>query len=231
MGKYSVGISTQNKILDCCRALFYKKGIAGTSYEEICTAAEVNRGLIPYYFKSKNNIATTIYQQFIESMEEQVNTLCGEDENLRFVTLNALLYDLMKRDKRFCLFYNEIESNAFWGEYTLQLQDTVLSRLADYNGLSFPPEDFRTIVCMGEGVERELVHGIACDFLLEGAWGIAVRNCSFILCALGLPGTTVQDTLAGGKELFDKYYILCSPTFSGQIAPREFPEARKDMKE
>ena len=54
MGEYAVGVATRTRIYRVCKGLFYEKGIKATSYNDICEAADINRGLIPYYFKSKN---------------------------------------------------------------------------------------------------------------------------------------------------------------------------------
>lgn len=214
MGKYSVGISTQNKIIDCCKTLFYQKGIHKTSYEEICSAADINRGLIPYYFKSKNNIGTAIYQEFIDNADRLISEVCGADENTRFICTMAFYFDLMKRDPNLCRFYFEVESNAFWAEYTLQLQYSIIDRLLNFNKISVAPEARRTIACMSEGVEKEIVHGIESGFLLEDAWTIAVRDSDFIFQMIGLSSEQSAKYRSLGREIYNRYSLYCGPDFS-----------------
>lgn len=220
MGKYSVGITTQTKIVDCCKTLFYQKGVMQTSYEEICAAADINRGLIPYHFKSKNNIATMIFREFIENGDRLICDVCGEDENLRFIATNALYYDLEKRDPNFCRFYNEIESNAFWSDVTLEMQYYIMNKLIDYNGLEIAQEARRTIACMCEGVEQALVHGIASGFLVEDAWSIAARDSMFFFGALGMEQGKIQQYLEMGRNFYNKYCLYCGPDFSVTLRNR-----------
>ncbi len=220
MAQYSVGISTQAKILDSCRTLFYQKGVLNTSYGEICAAADINRGLIPYYFKSKNNIATIIFREFIEEADRLILEICGEDENLRFITTNALYYDLEKRDPNFCRFYDEIEYSAFWSELTLEMQYRVINKMIDHNSLQLSDDARRTVACMCEGVEKELVHGIASGFLLEDAWSIAERDSMFFLGVLGIDKAVIQRYLEQSKTIYNTYCLYCAPDFSVSLRRR-----------
>lgn len=226
MAKYAVGISTQNKIVDCCRTLFYQKGITGTSYDEICSAASVNRGLIPYYFKSKNNIATQIFQKVIEDCDNLIRDIVTKnissvDENVQFVVNNALLYDLMKRDPNFCRFYNEIESNSFWSEMTLQLQYSLIDKLIHFNCINMQPDVRCTIACLCEGMEQELIHGIHSNFLTEDAWMLAVRDCTCIFSLMGFSQEQVESCMKQSKCFFDQYYFCCKPDFSISMHTRD----------
>lgn len=220
MGEYSVGISTKNKIVNRCRSLFYENGIQGTSYEAICSAAGVNRGLIPYYFKSKNNIATIIFQEFIQQGDQLIRELCGDDENTFFICTTALYYDLMKRDPNFCRFYFEIESDAFWSAAVLEIQYAIIDRLLRSNGISIADETRRTIACMCGGVEKELVHGIQSGFLLENAWTIGLRDTSAILHTIGLAREQREKYERAAAALYDKYALYCGPDFSVQLRLR-----------
>lgn len=220
MGKYSVGITTQTKIISCCKTLFYQKGVLKTSYEEICAAADINRGLIPYYFQSKNNIAAIIFREFIKNGDQLICDACGEDENLRFIATNALYYDLEKRDPNFCRFYHEIEANAFWSDITLEMQDHVINKLIDFNRLEIAQDARRTIACMCEGVEKELVHGIASGFLTEDAWSIAARDSVFFFGALGMEQGMIRRYLEAGRGFYDKFCLYCGPDFSVTLRNR-----------
>ena len=42
--KYANGLATQKQIIEVCKRLFYEKGIEGTTYTDICAAADVHPG-------------------------------------------------------------------------------------------------------------------------------------------------------------------------------------------
>ena len=102
MGEYAVGVATRTRIYRVCKELFYRKGIKATSYNDICEAAEVNRGLIPYYFKSKNNIAIEVLGDFVDSMEAAVNAWWSPDDMVqpeRNIKIELLMFRLLSEDE------------------------------------------------------------------------------------------------------------------------------------
>jgi len=65
---------TQQRIVDAANQLFYKKGYNRTSFTDVVEAAEVPRGNIYYYFKSKDEML----QAVIKSRMETTETMLGE---------------------------------------------------------------------------------------------------------------------------------------------------------
>lgn len=63
---YLVGEQTKRRIFEISRQLFYKQGYDETTYDDISKLAEINRALIPYYFKNKKTLALFIHEQLIE---------------------------------------------------------------------------------------------------------------------------------------------------------------------
>jgi len=57
---------TREKILDTATKIFARKGFDGARVDEIAQKAGVNKALIYYYFKSKEEILEEIMKQFLE---------------------------------------------------------------------------------------------------------------------------------------------------------------------
>lgn len=61
--------TTEEKILDAAKAVFVRKGFAGTSMQDISDEAEINKALLHYYFRSKEKLFRAaffdIFQKFI----------------------------------------------------------------------------------------------------------------------------------------------------------------------
>ena len=55
---------TARSILEAAAALFLQKGYRKVTTREIAAAANVNLGLIPYYFTSKENLAASVMRDF-----------------------------------------------------------------------------------------------------------------------------------------------------------------------
>ena len=70
--------STQQKIISSAEILFYSKGVSQTTQQELANLAGVNRGLIHYYFGSKEHLALQISRRFTSSFYTAVNELFFE---------------------------------------------------------------------------------------------------------------------------------------------------------
>ncbi len=55
--------TTETKILNAARELFAKRGYAGARMQEIADLAGINKGLLHYYFKSKEALFKAIFRE------------------------------------------------------------------------------------------------------------------------------------------------------------------------
>ena len=132
MGEYAVGVATRTRIYRVCKGLFYEQGIKATSYNDICEAADINRGLIQYYFESKNNIAIEVLRDFVDSMEAAVNEWWGPDAMVqpeRNIMIELLMFRLLAEDERACRFYSEIRADGAFHEARLKSKRASCARL------------------------------------------------------------------------------------------------------
>ena len=74
--------NTQIKILNAATKQFIKYGFEGARVDNIATAAKVNKQLIYYYFKSKDNL-------FSEVLKKAYRNLRENDEQIDFDNLSA----------------------------------------------------------------------------------------------------------------------------------------------
>ncbi|MFC1725870.1 TetR/AcrR family transcriptional regulator [candidate division KSB1 bacterium] len=66
------GKKTKEKILRVAEELFSKKGFDGTSVDRIAKTARVNKALIYYHFKDKNDIITSLFKSMVEEASEYI---------------------------------------------------------------------------------------------------------------------------------------------------------------
>ena len=70
---------TRQRIVDAANQLFYRKGYNRTSFSDVVDAAEVPRGNIYYYFKTKDDILKAV----IANRLEIISAMLGEwDKNI-----------------------------------------------------------------------------------------------------------------------------------------------------
>ena len=92
MKRYSNGIITREKIIETCRTLFYENGFRAATFDMICRTAEVNPGSVAHHFSNKLNIASLIYQEIIDSLNDSVKELFAEEDQLQQVMTSLCLH-------------------------------------------------------------------------------------------------------------------------------------------
>jgi TetR/AcrR family acrAB operon transcriptional repressor len=87
---------TRSRILDAAENVFYDKGVAHASLEDIAAAAEVTRGAIYWHFKDKAELFDAMMQRVVMPAQEMLERADrGGDANplelLRRATIDVLL--------------------------------------------------------------------------------------------------------------------------------------------
>ncbi|MFC1534784.1 TetR/AcrR family transcriptional regulator [Thermodesulfobacteriota bacterium] len=71
------GEKTKMRILKVAEKLFSENGFDGTSIDKIAKKAGVNKALIYYYFKNKNDIIVSLFRNIIDEFNEKVDHPTG----------------------------------------------------------------------------------------------------------------------------------------------------------
>lgn len=61
----ALDLSTEQKILEAAKKVFIQKGLDGARLEEIAIEAGINKALLHYYFRSKEKLFETIFDQMV----------------------------------------------------------------------------------------------------------------------------------------------------------------------
>lgn len=79
MVKSDMDSSTEQKILDAAKRVFFQKGMAGARMQDIADEAGINKALLHYYFRSKENLHEVIFQQAFGKMMPRVAEIFGTE--------------------------------------------------------------------------------------------------------------------------------------------------------
>lgn len=101
----------QLQILKTAEHLFATKGFDGTSVRDIADEAGVNIAMISYYFRSKEKLMETLFEQRMGNVEMRVESLM-KDESLSPLDKVSILIDdhierVMQRQKFYKILYCE----------------------------------------------------------------------------------------------------------------------------
>lgn len=80
-------MGTKEKILQTARILFNERGLETTSAKNIAAELEMSDGNLRYHFRTKEDLVYALYMQLVETFNQQLGQLEGQDFNLRQVYL------------------------------------------------------------------------------------------------------------------------------------------------
>lgn len=108
-------INTEQKILDAAEDVFQEKGYDGARMQEIAERAGINKGLLHYYFKTKDALFDGIFGLAINGMISKITGILELDISLEekiSLVVDQYMALLLKRPNlpRFVL--NELNKNA-----------------------------------------------------------------------------------------------------------------------
>lgn len=72
-------MTTEDKILDAARAEFLQQGYAATRMRAIADKAEINKGLLHYYFKSKDALFIKVFESSFAELMQALGTAFSSD--------------------------------------------------------------------------------------------------------------------------------------------------------
>jgi len=108
--------TTEQRILEAAKAVFFEKGLNGARMQEIADKAGINKALVHYYFRSKDKLFSAIFEEvssrvfgrFIaifrsqDTLEHKIRTFCSAyiDEGISSPYLLSFLFNEINRNPR-----------------------------------------------------------------------------------------------------------------------------------
>lgn len=74
---------TEQLIKETARNLFFKKGLLGATTQEIADEAGVNRALIHYYFRSRDQLLETVLDEAISETREKIHAIFDSKDSFK----------------------------------------------------------------------------------------------------------------------------------------------------
>ena len=77
-----VSMSTEEQILRVAQEVFYRKGLSGARMQEIADAAGINKAMLHYYFKTKEQLFDKVFASAFEVFSGKIAQILNSDEPL-----------------------------------------------------------------------------------------------------------------------------------------------------
>lgn len=75
--------STEERILLAAKNVFHKRGFDGTRMQEIADEAGINKALVHYYFRSKNNLFQAVFEDAFSTLLLRLNEIFFSEGTLQ----------------------------------------------------------------------------------------------------------------------------------------------------
>ncbi len=133
---------SKEKIITVASIVFAEKGITSTKVQEIATRAGISKKTIYKFFEGKDELVRTVYLNFMEELNAQMNDLVLSENNfvdklagivrtlstrLHIIT-PVLITDLQLRNPDFHVFFDPYLKNAVFDRFRKLLESGIESK-------------------------------------------------------------------------------------------------------
>lgn len=119
-------MTTEEKIFMAAKAVFHKKGFAGARMQEIADEAGINKAMLHYFFKSKNQLFEAVFMNAFRQLSPQLNQIFNSDETL-FVKIEKFIHNyidyIVKNPQLPQFLINEINNNPEFLQKFMALEE------------------------------------------------------------------------------------------------------------
>ncbi len=74
--------NTEEIILKSAITIFHKKGLAGSRMQEIADEAKINKAMLHYYFRSKQQLFEAVFKKAFMQLAPQIHQILNSDDSL-----------------------------------------------------------------------------------------------------------------------------------------------------
>lgn len=200
--------SAEERIKRAARRLFFEKGYHATTTREIAQAAGVTLGLIPYYFKSKENLAATICYDIMEQFYQKIDFSRMEDTSsgVKLYLSQLLIFEYQFMDPTYGYLLSELTA-------TTDLMDspsTTARRISDQvireYGLTVSPEENEMYLVSLIGALKHLVKAHISKKLSITFTQLTDLLISDYFFNIGLPDEEIAKIISKGQQYYEAFY-------------------------
>ncbi len=144
---------TEQKILEAAEKVFYRKGKAGTSMQDIADEAGITRTSLNYYFRSKDKLFESVFRNAMEKFVPNIVAMLNSDISFKEYMPNmiSIIIDTMIENPQIPIFVlQELSSNPTrMPEIMIDLginSEVALEKLKKDENLKYLPIDPRQII-------------------------------------------------------------------------------------
>ena len=200
-------MNTRDKILNGAQKLFLENGYTKTTLRMVAKQADVNLGLLPYYFEKKENMGAEIYSRYMAKLYEKINYKEFQVRNSiehMLLTYLMLQYYLNLEPGLLKLYVELIKEDVL--KYSMESYSFKSLELIEQEfDLDLENNDLTVTINIIKGVERALVMGKMDEKLDMSYFDINVNLVKCPLLYMGIDRKTIDENVVSvRKKMMEK---------------------------
>lgn len=185
----------RNEILDCSKKLFYQNGYTKTSIRQIATALNIHHPNIYYYFKSKKDIAFTLYGNIYQELNKKISECIPKRDLYYTATYLRLHYRVFYWNKQLFTLYYDFNKEGIVEDYVRPFAIKNYHLYLDAFNLDISEKDLNTYFSIASSIEFRFIDAIIhkkSTVSFEEAINLIIRA---PLLYMGIDNESIEDIL------------------------------------
>lgn len=187
------GAQKRQQIYDTAKHLFYEYGYKDTSYVNIKNELNINKGLIPYHFKSKFELGWSIYKETQKETQIILESYITKSKILLALACEYFFEQLIAANKKYARFCYELYSQPEASEYLIEEQYDYLKIFKDELLEPIDDEHFKITALLTSGIDLQIVRGTYLNIIKKDSLDAFRMSIKFLLLELGYSITQIEE--------------------------------------
>lgn len=206
MKRSTKGITTQYKILQTAKELFYNKGFSDTTVKEICNQSNVKLGTFTYYYNTKEALISDIYVEYVSRIYSYISYVENRKMNsLEKNTIASFVYYqiLFNDDNNVKFHYDVITKLSIFTILGKSLKRFYSSFAREFN-LDIDEKEINRIFSADCGIRRELILGFIENKMFDSSLDMVATIYTMMGRLFKIDEKIIKEYIKSGIEFVEK---------------------------
>lgn len=206
MKRSNKGITTQHKILQTAKELFYNKGFSNTTVKEICSQSNVKLGTFTYYYSTKEALISDIYVEYVSKIYSYISSV--ENRKMNSLEKNTIAsfvyYEVLFNDDNNVRFHYDILTKLSIFTVLGKSLRRFYSNFAREFNLDIDEKEIIRIFSADCGIRRELILEFIENNLFDSSLELTITIYTMMGRLLKIDEKIMEEYIMRGIEFIEK---------------------------
>lgn len=206
MKRSNKGITTQHKILQTAKELFYNKGFSDATVKEICNQSNVKLGTFTYYYSTKEALISDIYVEYVSRIYSYISYI--ENRKMNSLEKNTIAsfvyYQILFNDDNNVKFHYDVLTKLSIFTILGKSLKRFYSNFAREFNLEIDEKEINRIFSADCGIRRELILGYIENKMFDSPLDLAATIYTMMGRLLKVDEKIIKEYIKSAVEFIEK---------------------------